>query len=270
MTKWRGVGWCYDPAIFFFALIVIAAATSLVMRGKQPAYTPVLDLVRRFEGTLIGHDGFKAASHGVTFTLRYKSSVAGNHTELTTAIPEGYPLALFLSRQGPREPDESEQVGEAEAGDVRFGDLEFDDRFRVEAAPVAVVRALLDAEARRFLITLDDCRIVTRGQMLVMTLPVWASPTDAVRAVNGFTTIAARVREAFALVDPSPELTGEPFREMPVARDEAYDQAIQRAEVRKLYARHALGHVQRRMYALLFIAVIVIAIGAVLGVSLKR
>lgn len=57
---------------------------------------------------------------------------------------------------------------------------------------------------------------------------------------------------------------------MPIARDEANDQAIQRAEVRRLYSRHAMVHAQRRMYALYFIVVIVIAVGAVVGASLTR
>jgi hypothetical protein len=66
------------------------------------------------------------------------------------------------------------------------------------------------------------------------------------------------------------EVNGEPFREMPIARDEANDQATQRAEARRLYSRHAMVDAQRRMYALCFIAVIVIAIGAVVGASLTR
>ncbi len=246
------------------ALIVFSAAAALVMRGKQPTYAAVLDLVKRFDGTLLGHDGFKATRNGASFALRYKSSVAGNHTEITVAIPEGYPLAIFLSRQGPRQAREQELI------DVQFADAAFDDRFLVEAAPVAVVRQLLDAEARRFLVKLDDCRIVTRDKALVLTLPVWVSPTDATRAIEGFTSIIVRIRDAFALVSPPLEVVGEPFREMPVARDEARDQAIQRDEVRALYKRHAVGDSQRRIYALLFIVMVIASIGISVSIVLAE
>ncbi|MBK7535532.1 MAG: hypothetical protein IPI49_09240 [Myxococcales bacterium] len=177
-------------------------------------------------------------------------------TEVTAALP-GDSLELRVKSKGLL-------GGLGASGEVHegtaLGDEAFDREFALEAAPMDVVRRLLDAPTRAqlshfFAVELTTER--TTQRVLRMALPGWLlDEGDARRALQLVAGIAGRVKQAYDQAEdavPVP-LVGPPFRAAPDDRA-----AVAAAEAREAEVERLRAH--RRQRAELLRAV---AIGAVL------
>ena len=192
------------------------------------------------------------------FVSRGSGSSTEQWTEVRAQIPDAYPLAIYIKRQGWLDRGRIER---GEVVDVELSDAAFDARFLIEAAPATVVAKLLDTQARQFLMRQGEVTLETEdtdGKCLVLSVRGWVEdPPAAEHLVEELTRIVRRVREAFEATNSSTiEATGSPFREMPVVREDPRAAERQRAEVQRLERKRASRFAQQRLTAIIFLAVV--------------
>ena len=203
------------------------------------------------------------------FAMRGAGSSAESWTEVTADLPRGYPLSLRVLRC----PPQPEAVRRGDLIDVEVGDADFDRAFLVEAAPSDVVRALLDAPARAFLVQFGGMLVTLTkaggGTALQLALPGWDEhPMRAKATVEGVSRIASRLREAYADANaaiPTGD-AGSPYR------PQVDDSPIKAAEARRV---HEVAHLaaleqqradaERRMGVLVVSLVTGTLIAAIVG-----
>jgi len=198
-------------------------------------------------------------------TYRFESRSTGSDlyewTEATVEIPAAYPLAIHIRPHGQKDRAHLESRTMV---DVEVGDSEFDRTFLIEAAPADVVKLLLDASTRKFLLTylapqLDTITVDER-KLLRLTIPCWLDSMASAQVIlDQRARIGERIRDAFAAVEGAAVEHGSPYRPMlddQPARDAAARRVQEVATVEALrYARITRGHI-------VAIAVIVAVIGA--------
>jgi len=104
--------------------------------------------------------------------------------------------------------------------DVELGSKAFDDEIIVEAAPLDVMRFLIDADARSMLQSLPLVELITArtdaGPVLRLAVRGWVEEVDrATWLADGVARIASRVRAAYADADAAIERSvdpGDPYR----------------------------------------------------------
>ncbi len=133
-----------------------------------------------------------AGAIGVTVCLAERAGEPWTSFEVATAPG---PLALHLS---PASPVDGAFTRARLAIDVKTGDPEFDRRFRLEAAPADVARALLDASVRGKLLALHPVELEIEGALLRVAKPGWLADGAQMRlGVDAVAAIAAGIGKAF-------------------------------------------------------------------------
>jgi hypothetical protein len=222
----------------------------------------LLALAKTLGGHLTSGNSVAGTYRHIQVNYRFVSRGSGSSTEQWTEVraqlPDAYPLAIYIRRQGWLDRGRIER---GEVVDVELSDVAFDARFLIEAAPAAVIAKLFDAQARQFLMRQGDVTLETEdtdGKCLVLSLRGWIEdPTAAEHLVEELTRIVRRVREAFEATNTATiEATGSPFREMPVVREDPRAAERQRAEVQRLERKRASRFAHQRLTAIIFLAVL--------------
>lgn len=196
-----------------------------------------------------GHDlgGFVAWGDAlgapVTFAFVSRPAGAGTErwTEIEVKLPARYPLVLRLRRHAPHD---RERVERGELIDVDLGDRAFDRAFLLEAAPVDVVKLLLDDKVRAYLLRRDHVELSTQvaeGAVLKLAVRGWLEKlAEAQPAIETAVDLAIGVREAYARVEEESLLGmgGAPFRPEPDARLTRRAAEEREAEVHRLERLH--------------------------------
>jgi len=241
--------------------VAIFAVTASVS-NRSAMNERLFKLAKHLGGHVTSSNEIAGTSGGVPITYRLTTHGSGSNTEQWTeiraALPDAYPLAIHMRRQGWLD------RGRIERGvviDAEVGDAAFDARFLIEAAPAAVIAKLLDAHTRQFLMKQGELTLETEdshGKQLVLSLYGWIEePARADLVVDEVVRIVKRVREAFEAVNVTKvEMTGSPFREMAVASEDPHAAERQRAEVQRLETKRAHRMADQRMTALIFLAAI--------------
>jgi hypothetical protein len=193
-------------------------------------------------------------------TVEYRLTTRGSGksttywTEIDAEIPARYPLRMFVRKHGWLDQG---KIDRGEMVDVIVGDLAFDQRFMVEAAPADVARLLLDPRERGYLLALSETlwleiTTVRDGERALLRLSIMSwiyDITDAMRGIEAMAAIAGRLREAYATVEQATEVkdVGSPYRPMlddgaaRVAADERLQEVARVDDVRtKRAAREQL------------------------------
>jgi hypothetical protein len=245
--------------------VAIIAATANVT-GRSATNDRLMALAHKLGGRIVSGNEVAGVSNQVHISYRLVTRGAGSNTEQWTEvraqIPEAYPLAIYMRRQGWLDRGRIER---GELVDVELGDATFDARFLIEAAPADVIAKLFDAQARGFLMKQGDVTLETQtshGKHLVLSLRGWNDePARAELLVDQVVRIARRVREAFEEVNTGTvEMIGSPFREMPVAHEDPHAAERQRAEVQRLEHQHASRLAQQRFTAMIFLVAVAFVI----------
>jgi hypothetical protein len=222
----------------------------------------LVKLAKTLGGHLTSGNSIAGTYRHIQLDYRFVTRGSGSNTEQWTEVraqlPDAYPLAIFIRRQGWLDRG---RIQRGEVVDVELSDAKFDARFLIEAAPAAVIAKLLDARARQFLMRQDQLTLDTEdteGKCLVVSLRGWIEdPPAAEHVVEEVTRIVRRVREAFEATNTATvEAVGSPFREMPVVREDPNAAERQRAEVLRLERKRASRFAHERMTAIIFLAVI--------------
>ena len=245
-------------------------AVSAGVANRASTTDRLLALAKVLGGHVTSTNEVTGLCEGVPLTYRFVTRGAGSNseqwTEVRAAIPDAYPLAIYMRRQGWLDRGKIER---GELIDVEVGDAAFDARFLVEAAPAAVVAKLLDERARRFLMKQGELTLETEtnhGKHLVLSLYGWIEePARAELVVGEVARIVRRVREAFEEVNVAKvEVQGSPFREMAVATEDPRAADRQRAEVQQLEVKRAERVAQQRLMAV----IVLVALGFVIAMSI--
>ncbi len=221
--------------IGFIALLVWAAANSRAARQKleQELATALGGQVT--ETGVRGKSG--AIDVEIKFTTRGTGSNAVRWAYYEAALPAGYPLTLYLR---PHEWRDHHHVASGTMVDVVVGEAVFDDKFLVEGAPEAVIRALFDADVRAGLIAEAGALDVgTEGTILRFAVRGWpSSVAEAMPRVGLVAGIAGRVREATLALDDATPLRsdGDAYRAIPDDRPLQAARAQRVAEVDRVKA----------------------------------
>ena len=247
--------------------VIVGGLVAVVVAWSNIASRRVMtDRLFRLAKTLGGHvtsgNSVAGTCHHIQVNYRFVTRGSGSNTEQWTEVraqlPDAYPLAIYIRRQGWLDRGRIER---GQIVDVELRDAAFDARFLIEAAPAAVIAKLLDVQARQFLLRQDEVTLETEdagGKCLVLSLRGWVEdPAAAEHLVEELTRIVRRVREAFEATNTTTiEATGSPFREMPVAREDPQAAERQRAEVVRLERKRASRFAHERMTALIFLAIV--------------
>jgi hypothetical protein len=237
-------------------------AVSANVASRKATSDRLFGLAKRLGGHVTNSNEIAGTCGGVHITYRYITVGSGSSseqwTEVRAALPDAYPLAIYMRKQGWLD------RGRIQSGavvDVEVGDAGFDARFLIEAAPAAVVAKLLDDHTRRFLMKQGELKLETddnHGKQLVLSLYGWIEePARAELVVDELVRIVKRVRESFEAVNITKvEIAGSPFREMAVATEDPHAPERQRAEVQRLETRRAQRLSDQRVTALIFLAAI--------------
>ena len=251
-----------------FAAYILHSASKARDRRRDT----LAEIARFLGGTSDAADGRAAgAVDGVATTIRFVTRGSGSDreswTEIECALPRGYPLSLHVGSHGWFDRGKIER---GELVDVVFDDPPFDEAFLVEGAPVEIVRRLLDADARRFLLGQRRATLETRDDgTLRLSIRGWLEAEHEVRpALRCAARLAAGVRAATASVDAAipPAATDSPYRPMLDDAPVLEARAARAAEVEALDARRAERSArQKTLFAALAIGFVVIWLLAVLG-----
>lgn len=257
------------------ALMVLFGTAMVRGRGVPPALGAYL-------GSLLGgpHDRFRAsgaalgAETSIHFTIRGAGDDARRWTEITVELPSRPPFSLYL---WPERSGDRRRVERGEQTEVTVGDPGFDERFAIEAAPAAVVRALLTAPRRARLSSyrhVELSTITSPVRALELSFPDWpTTAAEAEAAVRLAVELALGVREAQAKVRSAAEAAGRDADggEHAAEVEDAAKAAArrQRAEVRRLERRREarMDHYTLRTFALLIIALFALAFGMMVTMS---
>ncbi|MCB9559684.1 MAG: hypothetical protein H6708_04690 [Kofleriaceae bacterium] len=139
-----------------------------------------------------------------------------NWTYVDCALPPGYPLSLLVRRS---RPGDRRALRSGDMLHVDVGDPAFDAAFLVEAAPADVVRGILTAELRAFLMAQSEVELSTSPGQLRLALRSWLDdPEIAWQALCTAVRIAVRLRATILAADAAVAMvppTGAPFRGIP-------------------------------------------------------
>ncbi|HET9993295.1 MAG TPA: hypothetical protein VFQ65_32385 [Kofleriaceae bacterium] len=252
-------------------LIVLGVAVALFavtanVASRSATNDRLFVLAKKLGGHVTGGNEVAGKCDGVQIAYRLVTRGSGSNTEQWTEVraqlPDAYPLAIYMRRQGWLD---RRRIERGEVVDVELGDAAFDARFLIEAAPAAVIAKLFDERARRFLMKQGDLTLETEdshGKHLVLSLFGWIDePARAELVVDEVARIARRVREAFEAVNTGTvEMMGSPFREMAVASEDPHAADRQRTEVHRLETKRAARLAQQRVTTVIFLAAVAFVI----------
>jgi hypothetical protein len=224
----------------------VAWAIAANQRRKQKRGAVLAQIAGYLGGQDTGSAAF-GARHGGAVTFQFATRGGGSNreswTEIDVVVPSAYPLAIHVRRH--RWLDKA-GIGRGNMIDLQLDDPPFDAAFVVEAAPEDVVRVLLDARVRCFLLSHPHVELetMTVGECKVLRLAIreWIedvpAATAAIELVAG---IGARVRDAYATVEAAPPYRpgGSPYRPEVDARHSRDMAAARSAEVAVLEAMRA-------------------------------
>lgn len=188
-----------------------------------------------------------AKRRDLAMTYKFADRGAGSShepwTECDVEIPARYPLTMRIVRGKPSKRDLQEGL----VIDVEIGSTRFDDDFIVEAAPVDVIRQLIDHEARQLLQSHGKPELTTEkvddSAMLRLAIPGWEeNPDKALALADGVARIASRIRDAYAAAEAAVEKpeVGSPYRaevDLQPARDAQDTREKEIAAVQEVAAR---------------------------------
>jgi hypothetical protein len=254
-------------------LVVVVVAWANIS-ARRVMNDRLFALAKTLGGHLTSGNSVAGTYRHIQINYRFVTRGSGSNTEQWTEVraqlPEAYPLAIHVRRQGWLDRGRIER---GQVIDVELRDAAFDSRFLVEAAPAAVIAKLLDTQARQFLMRQAEATLETEdtdGKCLVLSVRGWIEdPPAAEHLVEELTRIVRRVREAFEATNTGTvEVTGSPFREMPVVREDPHAAERQRAEVVRLERKRASRFAHERLTAIVFLAVVAFLV--VLSVAAVR
>lgn len=260
--------------VALMALLIGAALRSARERAAAQA-AMLAELARGLGGTSTGN-GASGTHRGVATALSFTTTGSGSTvqqwTDVTCALPRGYPFTLHLERHGFFDRGAIER---GEMTDVVVGDPAFDDAFRIEGAPAEVVRRVLVPDVRRALLAYGRPTIQTSTGDLCLRVNGWLEDLTAARAaIDCAATIAAGVRDASLALDAAVPLV----HDGPAYRSVVSDAPLQEARAARAaevagVARTRLARLQaHNRWAVVglvtFAAFLVIMIGGVIAVLL--
>jgi len=227
--------------------IVMAA---LALRKSKPPDPAVLDAVAGLLDAPVDGRTVAGRLDGVEVRFSLVDRSRDSHRDLWThvecALPAGCPLVLYVE---PHQLFDGGRIAAGELTDVTLGDLPFDARFRVEAAPAEVVRRLLGDQLRAWLLDQPDVELHTdSGGRLVLAMPGWDGVERACHAVRHAAAIAAGLPAATAAVDRAAgeQPADDPYRSVPaqVHRQQARADEValvRTSRERRLTRVHSIG-----------------------------
>lgn len=253
----------------FLALLVAVAS-------KPRAEERLFALAKKLGGHVVATNSIVGTCDQIRIGYRLITTGGGSSavrsTEIGAEIPAGYPLAIYIRRQGSQDRAE---IDRGELVDIEIGNAAFDARFLVEAAPAAAIKKLLDAEAVRYLMALPDLTLRTQDtssgrRHLVLSLAGWTDDAEtAGRHVAALARLAARVPEVFEELggEMPVEMVGAPHREMPIQRENLNTPERQRDEVLRLEMKRASRLATQRIVAFAMIGAFLFVIAMVIAAS---
>ncbi|MEP6861324.1 MAG: hypothetical protein ABJE66_11920 [Deltaproteobacteria bacterium] len=250
-----------EIAVIFGGLVAVVVAWSNIA-SRRVMNDRLFELAKSLGGHLSSGNSVAGTYRHIQVNYRFVTRGSGSNaeqwTEVRAQLPGAYPLAIFIRRQAWLDRGRIER---GQVVDVELSDAAFDSRFLVEAAPAAVIAKLLDAQARQFLMRQGEVTLETEdtdGKCLVLSLRGWIEdPPAAEHLVEELTRIVRRVREAFEATNTGTvEMTGSPFREMPVVREDPHAAERQRSEVQRLERKRASRFARERLTVFVFLAVV--------------
>lgn len=242
--------------------LIVAVVAWANISARRVMNDRLFALAKTLGGHLTSGNSVAGTYRHIQIDYRFVTRGSGSNTEQWTEVraqlPDAYPLAIHIRRQAWLDRGRIER---GQVVDVELSDAAFDARFLVEAAPAAVIAKLLDSQARQFLMRQNEVTLETEdsgGKCLVLSVRGWVeAPPAAEHLVEELTRIVRRVREAFEAANTGTvEVTGSPFREMPVFREDPHAADRQRAEVLRLERKRASRFAHERMTAFIFLAVV--------------
>ncbi|MCB9559685.1 MAG: hypothetical protein H6708_04695 [Kofleriaceae bacterium] len=203
------------------AVVVIAAVTIVIAavasaHASQERRKGSLEQLSAWLHGLVEGNAVTGTLDGVKVRLAYESRGSGTAEESWTYVeaplPPAYPLTLHVEAH--RMFDRG-KIERGEMVDIVVGDPPFDDRFRVEGAPEAVIRRLLTPSVRGHLLSYDRVEVATVGGQLRLAVRGWLEDVEAARgAIVCAVTLSRAVRVATQAVDEAVPLTStsDPYR----------------------------------------------------------
>lgn len=196
-------------AIAFVILIAIAIVAFAAYQGRGRRNV-LAELARAMGGQATSNSAagtYARVATRLAFESRGTGSTSENWTYVDCALPPGYPFTLHLERHGWFDAGKIER---GEMIDVVVGDPPFDERFRIEGAPAEVVRRVLTAPVRAYLMAQARVEVVMKGALLRLAVRGWLDEVATARAaIDCATAIAGGVRDASLALDA----------ELPLAHD---------------------------------------------------
>ena len=210
----------------------------------------------------------RGATIGYRFLDRGLGSDHKPFTEVDMAIPPDYPLTLRIERGRPS----PEELARGHVLDLPIGDPAFDDKFIIEAAPSDIVRELLDAQTRDFLLANTGELTTPLPGVLRLAIPTWAEdPHDALVVIDACVHVGGRIRAAYAAANAAiPQgQTGSPYRPDVDDAPQRAAEAKRLAELAEVERIRADREIQRRAGTLKWITISLLVFGAMIAVAVS-
>ena len=225
---------------------IIAFAISSANKARAQRAATLAELARALDG-VVDEAGAHGRCNDVEVTFRFATRGSGKNaqpwTEIDSAIPHAYPLAIHVRRHGVFDRG---KIARGDMVDIEVGDPAFDDAFLVEAAPAEIARDLIDAGMRSALLSADpsvELTTETKSEIsgmhkhLRLAFRSWQTDGNVgLHLIRTVTHLASRVREAFDKDDRAVPVhdVGSPFRPQLDPNAVADHAAARAAEVDKL------------------------------------
>jgi hypothetical protein len=254
--------------IVFLIVVVsggLVAAVAVRHAGKRQRHAALSQIA-----SVLGGQGTATAAfgvrHGTSVRVELVTRGAGKSKEewtvIDAAVPDAYPLAIHVRRQ--RWLDVS-RIAHGGVVDLPLGDARFDEAFLVEAAPEDIVRALLDASARDFLLRFQrvelDTVSVADFKVLRLAIRGWIEDApSAIDAIDFLVRLGVRLRDVYLAIDGAApaRMVGSPYRPQPDHRPAREVPAARSVEVAALEAMRARRALRYKIIAVVvFVALLV-------------
>ncbi len=261
-------------AVIGFVLLLLWYASSVAAARKARLQRKLEVIAGHLGG---GYESNRAwgealgAKTTLEFTTRGAGSSSRNWTHITVEVPRAYPLAIHVRRHIG---SDRRVVARGDMVDVLVGDPAFDEAFLVEAAPVDVVRQLLDEPVRAVLTAHRDADLETieapdGARSLQLGLPGWIEELEALRgSLATMARLGASVRSAFTAADHGTEAlaaAASPYRPELDAQPARAAQAAREAEVDRIKA--VRGKRAADLRTLSIIMVVLIGVLTLIGIA---
>ncbi len=252
-------------AAALIVVVVVGITVMITMLGGGQDWRRRQALAGAFGGT-VTQGGIALAWNGVPVQVRF-TSLAGKQptywTYVEAALPARYAFELHVRAHTY---DDQTQIARGMMVDVAVGVPAFDAAFLVEGAPAVVVRRVLTPQVCAAMMGAPPLKLDTASGVLQLVVNGWHEDALALRPwIETVATIAGGIRTAHAEADQAVPLAteGGAYREIADDRPLQDARAARVEEVARLGALRRARHDERLLEVVIYVGVILGALGLV-------